>query len=95
MMNQLELQQRDQIIEAAWAQHKLVLKQAFFDGVVALLTILLGLFSFIHAVVRMSYGLIGMLVWAIGLWNVFLQWLIDICAEHSSTPHKQEANLNE
>lgn len=88
--------QRDHEIEAAWAQQKLVLHDACFDALSGLLTILLGLFSFIHAAVRVVSGLVGLLIWTIALWIIFLQWARAYCIKQSSiSPFKQEVQADE
>lgn len=88
--------QQSKVIDAAMAMHISTLHDAAFDLLAALLTILLGLSSLIHAVVRFFYGLVGMVVWTFGLWIIFLQWAKAYCIQKSSTsPFRQEANLNE
>lgn len=59
--------------DAALQSHLCGLRSAFYDFLGALITLLLFIFSIIHAVVRIIYNLFGLLVWWLGVVIVLLE----------------------
>lgn len=72
-------------IEQAMKMHIATLHDASIDLLVALQTILLGLLSLVHAVIRIAYASIGLVVWMLGVWIIALQCLRTKTIEKSST----------
>lgn len=96
MISQDTNKQQSKVIDAAMAVHIQTLHDAAFDLLAALLTILLGIISFIHAVARILYAFQGMLVWTLGVWIIALQALHSKCVSKSSTsPFRKEVNQDE
>jgi len=78
-------------IDAAMAAHLQTLRDASFDMLSALLTILIGLVSFLHSCVRIVYACIGLATWTLGVWIVALQAVRAECIKRSSTsPFRRE-----
>lgn len=92
MMTHFEQQQEQRkIIDAAMQMHKQALHDAAIDGIASLITILLGVISFIHAVVRVIYSVVGMIVWTLGVWIISLQSFHAWCISYSTTsPFRKE-----
>lgn len=91
MMTSYDSRQQQKQIDAAMALHVQTLRDAAFDSLSALLTIILGILSFIHAIVRVLYASIGMVVWTLGVWLIALQALRAQCIAHSATsPFRRE-----
>lgn len=62
-------------IDAALQQNLTSLKEAFFDLLAALTLLLISLFSLLHAVLRLAFAMLGLLLWAVALLVTFLYWL--------------------
>jgi hypothetical protein len=78
-------------IDAAMKMHIETLHDASMDAFVALLTILIGVTSFMHALVRVVYACIGLATWTLGVWIVALQAVRAECIKRSSTsPFRRE-----
>ena len=69
---------RDQVvhqIDAALMAHLSTLHDAFFDLLAALITLLIFVTSLTHAIIRMAYALVGIVLWTLALWMTLLQVL--------------------
>lgn len=78
-------------INAAMQMHLSTLHDAFFDFLAAIIAVLLGITSILHAVIRIAYAGIGLLIWTLGLWMIALQSLRAKCVARSSTsPFRKE-----
>lgn len=96
MMTTFDKQQQTKQIDAAMALHISTLHDAAFDGLGALLNILIGLFSLLHALVRVSYALVGLATWTLGVWIISLQSFHAWCVSKSSTsPFRKEDQADE
>lgn len=94
MMTQFEQKQQHTEIDAAMQQHIATLHDAAFDAIVALLGILLGILSFIHAIVRVIFAIVGLVVWTLGVWLIALKALRQQCVSRSSTsPFRDELEV--
>ena len=67
------------------AAHIATLRDAFYDLLSALLTVILGIVSIMHALIRVIYACIGLTVWMLGVWLIALQCLRATTLERSST----------
>jgi protein-S-isoprenylcysteine O-methyltransferase Ste14 len=73
-----QVNQHDQVvhqIDAALAGHLATLHDAFFDLLAALITLLIFAVSLTHAVIRMMYAVVGIVLWTLALWMTLLQML--------------------
>src|SRR5436305_11690327 len=84
------LSPQDQQIDAALHANLRALKEGFFDLLAALVLALVVVVSLIHAGLRMSFAILGLLLWAVALIVIFLYWLRSLCvARSSSSLHRQ------
>ena len=91
MMIPTQQTQTQSEIEAAMAAHIATLRDAFYDLLSALLTVILGIVSIAHALIRMTYALTGMIVWMLGVWIVAIQALrAKTIARSSTSPFRLE-----
>lgn len=83
-------------IDAAMKMHRETLHDAFFDFIVALITILLGITSGLHAIGRMIYAINGLMVWMLGVWIWALQaWREKYIQKSSTSPFRPREVRNE
>lgn len=61
--------------DAALATNLAELQDAVVDVLQALLSVLVFLVSFTHAVIRCVHACVGLLIWTLGVWLVGLKWL--------------------
>jgi hypothetical protein len=64
-----------QEMEAALAGHVETMRQAFFSLLAAIVTIVLGIVTGAHAIIRIVYGLVGMCVWSCAVMTILLKML--------------------
>jgi hypothetical protein len=64
-----------QEITAALDANLVTLHDGFFDLLAALILVVTALFSCIHAIVRIVFALLGLLMWALALLITWLYWL--------------------
>ena len=77
-------------IDQALAQHLSTLHDALFDVLAALLTFLLFITSLTHALVRIVYALVGIIIWTFALWIVGLQTLQKkVVARSQTSPFRE------
>jgi hypothetical protein len=62
-------------IDSALHSNLDALKEAFFDLLAALVLFLIAICSIVHAVLRMVFAGLGLLLWSLALLIVFLYWL--------------------
>jgi hypothetical protein len=62
-------------IDSALHSNLDALKEAFFDFLGALVLLLIAICSIAHAVLRMVFAGLGLLLWSLALLIVFLYWL--------------------
>jgi hypothetical protein len=81
---------RDQQIDAALQMNLTTLKEAFFDWLAALVLALVAVVSLCHATLRIGFAILGLLLWSLALFVVFLYWVRSLCvAQSSSSLHRQ------
>ena len=86
----MQLSPLDQEINSALQSNLLAMKEAFLDLLAGVILCLTGLFSVFHAVVRLIWAGLGLLLWALALFLTFLQWLQAwVVARSSSTVHRR------
>jgi hypothetical protein len=73
-----------QEINAAFSANLATLKDGFFDLLAALVLVLTGLFSCLHAVLRMVFAILGLVLWSLALLITFLYWLRSWLSSKSS-----------
>jgi hypothetical protein len=64
-----------QEITAALGTNLATLRDGLFDLLAALILVLTALFSCLHAVVRIVFAGLGLLLWSLALLITFLYWL--------------------
>src|ERR1700730_15286106 len=80
----------EQEIDMTLQANLVALKEAFCDLLAALILIIVSLFSFLHAVLRVVFALLALLLWAIALLVTFLFWLRAwAVSRSSSTIHRR------
>ncbi len=62
-------------IDSALHFNLAALKEGFFDLLAALVLFLIAICSIAHAVLRMVFAVLGLLLWTLALLIVFLYWL--------------------
>lgn len=62
-------------IDGALHANLAALKEGFFDLLAALVLLFIAVFSILHAVLRMVFAGLGLLLWSLALLIVFLYWL--------------------
>ncbi len=77
-------------IDSALHANLNTLKEGFFDLLAALVLLVIGAFSVIHAVLRMAFALLGLVLWAVALLIMALYWLRAWAVSRSSSSlHKE------
>jgi hypothetical protein len=72
-------------IDTALASNLAALKDAFLDLLAALVLCLVAGFSVIHALIRVVYAFLGLLLWVFALLLTGLYWLRAWLASHKSS----------
>jgi len=72
-------------IDTALASNLAALKDAFLDLLAALVLCLVAGFSLVHAVLRIAFAFLGLLLWVFALLIVGLYWLRAWLASRSSS----------
>jgi hypothetical protein len=78
--------QREQEIDSALWSNLAALKASFFDLLAALILCVIAAVSLAHAIVRVTFAVLGLLIWSLALLVVFLYWLRDCALARSSNP---------
>jgi hypothetical protein len=82
------LQATNQEIDSALHANLGALKEGSFDLLATLVLLVISLCSCLHAVFRMAFAVLGLVLWALALPIVFLYWLRSwAVARSSSTLH--------
>jgi len=79
-------EQQQKQIEAAYQGHLIMLHDALFHLLDALLTLVLFIISLLHAVCQLLYGIVGMTMWALGIWKMCLLMLKAYVADQTKHP---------
>jgi glucan phosphoethanolaminetransferase (alkaline phosphatase superfamily) len=80
----------EQEIDMALQQNLMSLKEAFCDLLAALILFVVSLFSILHAVLRIAFAVLSLVLWALALFIRFLYWLQSwAVARSSSTLHRR------
>jgi hypothetical protein len=74
-----------QEITAALNTNLATLRDGFFDLLAALILVLTALFSCVHAILRMLFAFLGLLLWSLALLITFLYWLRAWAVSRSSS----------
>jgi hypothetical protein len=72
-------------IDTALASNLAALKDAFLDLLAALILALVAGFSLIHAVIRIAFSFLGLMLWTFALLIVGLYWLRAWAVSRSSS----------
>jgi hypothetical protein len=72
-------------IDTALASNLAALKDAFLDLLAALVLCLVAGFSLVHAIIRIVFAFLGLLLWVFALLIVGLYWLRAWLASQSSS----------
>lgn len=65
----------EQEIDASLRTNLTSLREALFDLLAAIILIIIAVISFFHALTRVTFAALGLLLWAIALLITFLYWL--------------------
>jgi hypothetical protein len=78
-------------IDAALSSHLATLRGGLFDLLAAVILVITALVSCLHAVVRIAYAFLGLVMWSLALFITFLYWLRAwAVSRSSSTLHGRE-----
>jgi hypothetical protein len=85
------LSPQEQAIDNALHANLTALKEGFLDFLAGLLLCIIALISVLHAVIRMLFAGLGLLLWSLALSLTFLYWLRDWAVSRSaSSIHRRE-----
>jgi predicted ABC-type exoprotein transport system permease subunit len=82
MVNLLPVKQE---IDSALNANLTALKEGFFDLLAAMILCVIVVVSLFHAVVRIAFAFLGLLLWSLALPVVFLYWLRSWAVARSSS----------
>lgn len=93
----LSSQQEIEMIDAVLSGHLGAMRDSLLDMIAALLTVIIGLFSLAHGIIRFTYNLVGVVVWACGVLLMGLNALKERCVARTSSSVflRREARKNE
>lgn len=84
---------QEQAIDNALHSNLTTLKEGFLDFLAGLLLCIIALVSVLHAVIRMVFAGLGLLLWALALLITFLYWLRAwIVSRSATTVHRLSAD---
>jgi hypothetical protein len=83
-----------QEIDASLTTHFDTLRAGFFDLLAALILVVTGLVSCVHAVLRMMYAFVGLALWSLALLITFLYWARAwaVSRSVSASSHRSQAD---
>ncbi len=76
---------QEQAIDNALHTNLITLKEGFLDFLAGVLLCIIALVSVLHAVIRMLFAGLGLLLWSLALFLTFLYWLRAWVVSRSST----------
>ena len=75
----------EQQINTALHANLAALKDGFFDLLAAVILCVIAVISVFHAVCRIAFACLGLLLWSLALLVTFLYWLRSLASAHSSS----------
>ena len=81
IQNSSTIKEIDSALTANWT----ALFDAFLDLLAALILLVTTLFSFLHAILRIAFAALGLMLWSLALLIIGLYWLRSWAVSHSSS----------